>query len=157
MIELLYWTLWVSEMPDCVLDATVVAMANGNIAGRRPGNAFDRRLRVVEQVVRGTLRLRYNSKLLGEYLPLVQEFRNDVIEVFFTLLVDRGVLVKRNTLSRQGHAIAVKRCRWPSHDQHLLAAALGGMEPALFVTEMLHDTCGACIYRNLAIRVERLD
>ena len=28
-------------MPDCVLDATVVAMANGDIAGRKPGNSLE--------------------------------------------------------------------------------------------------------------------
>jgi hypothetical protein len=142
-------------MPDCVLDATVVAMANGDIAGRKPGNAFDRRLVVIEQLGSGAFRLRYNSKLREEYLRIVREYRNDVIDLFFIVLTERAYLVGRNTLSRQNHATA-RTCEWPGHDQHLLAAALGGVDPLLFVTEQQHSKCGRCILRRFAIHVEDL-
>ena len=94
-------------MPDCVLDAAVVGMANGDIAARRPGNVFDRRLVVIEEVVRGLRRLRYNTRLLGEYRPLTLIRRNDVIELFFSVLADRGVFVSRNNLSHN-----LKRRSW---------------------------------------------
>ena len=144
-------------MPDCVLDATVVAMANGEIAARRPGNVFDRRLAVVEQVVSGARRLRYNPRLWGEYERVIQQYRNDVIELFFSVLADRSVFVRRNTLSRQDYAKATQRCRWPSHDQHLLAAALGGVDPAIVVTESCLARCAPQILACFAVHIEHLE
>jgi len=144
-------------MPDCVVDAAVLYYANGALVGRRPGTILDRRLTVIEQAARGTRRVRYNSKLLGEYRRVVQEFRNDVIEIFFSVLdSDRAVFVRRNNLSRQHYDVAVNRCRWPGHDQHLLAAALGGIDPTIFVSEDRHVQCRLVIYRHFRIRIEDL-
>jgi hypothetical protein len=140
-------------MADSVLDATVVAFGNGDIAARRPGNLFDRRLTAIEQVASGLRRLRYNTRLLGEYTQLIQERRNDVIELFFTALDDeRSVLVKRNTLSRQDYARA-RKCRWPTHDQHLLAAAVEGNDPTIFVTESRHVQRAAKILTCFAVHI----
>ena len=144
-------------MPDCVLDATVVAYANGNLTGRRHGNILDRRLVIIEMVGSGDLRLRYNSKLLGEYEQLIKDRRNDVIEVFFAVLdSERAVRVRRNALSRQNHVKATTKCRWPVHDQHLIAAAIDGDEPSLFVTEKCLADCAAKIWAHFAVRVERV-
>lgn len=144
-------------MPDCVLDATVVALANGNIAARRPGNVFDRRLAAIEQVVSGARRLRYNSRLLGEYESLIQQHRNDVIYLLFEVLdSERSIRVRRNTLSRQHYATATQRCRWPSHDQHLLAAAFGGDDPVIVVTEPRLAQCAPRILACFAIHIEHL-
>ncbi len=143
-------------MPDCVVDATVVAMANGDIAGRRAGNVLDRRLAVLEEVARGARRLRYNAKLLDEYRPFIAVFRNDVIEVFFRVLADRAVLVRRSTLTRQDHTTATRTCRWPSHDQHLLAAALDGDDSTIFVTEARLAGCAAAILAHFAVHIAHL-
>jgi hypothetical protein len=143
-------------MPDCVIDATVIAMANGDIAGRRPGNTLDRRLTVIEQVGRGLRRLRYNTKLQGEYERIVRQYRNDAVELFFIVLADRSVFVTRNTLSRQDHATATQRCQWPGHDQHLIAAALEGDDPTIFVTEPLHVQCAPKILAHFRIHVADL-
>jgi len=142
-------------MPDSILDATVVAFANGNIAARAKGNAFDRRLAAIEQVAYGHRRLRYNQKLLREYQQVIKEYRNDVVDLFFTVLTDRSILVRTNTLSRQDYARA-KKCRWPSHDQHLLAAAMGGDEPTIFVTESRHAVCAAKILARFGIHITDL-
>jgi hypothetical protein len=145
-------------MPDCVVDASVLGFANGDIAGRRPGNVLDRRLAVLEQVVMGARRLRYNPKLLYEYQQLVRIHRNDVIEALFALLDDarRSVFVRRNTLSRQDHATARRVCGWPSHDQHLLAAALGGDDPAIVVTEQILAQCADAIRARFGVALEYL-
>lgn len=145
-------------MPDCVIDSTVIAFANGDIAGRRPGNLFDRRLAVLEQVAKGTRRLRYNPKLLHEYEQLIGQYRNDVIEAVFAILDDpqRSVRVARSSLSSREHGIATGTCRWPSHDQHLLAAAIGGDYPSIAVTEQRLNQCAAEILRNFQIRIEYL-
>jgi len=132
-------------------------MANGDLAGRRQGNLLDRRLGAIEQVVTGVRRLRYNPKLLSEYQRLIRDYRNDVVELLFILLdSDRAILVRRNKLSRQNYATAITRCRWPSHDQHLLAAALGGVDPVIVVTESHHSRCAQSILAHFAVHVEHL-
>jgi len=73
-------------MPDCVLDATIIHLSNGNLAGRRAGNALDRRLSVIEGAATGVRRLRYNPKLLEEYRKVAKVIRNDLIELFFAAL-----------------------------------------------------------------------
>jgi hypothetical protein len=142
-------------MSDVVLDATVVRFANGEIAGGPPGSPLNRRLAAVQEVVAGLRRLRYNRKLLGEYDKLAKNDRNDVIEALFAIL-DGGVgaiLVKRNSLSRQEHSRA-KDSGWPNHDQHLLAAAIGGDRPSIVVTEQIHAACEQSIFRHFKIRIE---
>lgn len=144
-------------MPDCVLDATVVAFANGDLAARRRGNVFDRRLLVIEEVVRGHRRLRYNTRLLGEYSRLIQEYRNDVVHLLFQVLdSERSVRVPRSSLSRQNYDTATTRCGWPSHDQHLLAAAVDGLDPSIFVTEKVLADCAAPVRRHFHIHVVQL-
>jgi hypothetical protein len=143
-------------MPDCVVDASVVGFANGDIAGRRPGNVLDRRLVVLEEVVHGARRLRYNARLLSEYQQLIKRYRNDVIEALFSVLDDaqRSVRVRRNSLSRRDHEKARRACRWPSHDQHLLAAALEGHDPSIVVTEQRLAQCATAILANFEVHIE---
>jgi hypothetical protein len=138
---------------DSVFDTTVVALSNKNIADRKKGNAFDRRLRLLEAATGGRVRIRYNSKLLTEYVDHVREHRNDVVDLFFEVLdSSRAIRVGRNTLSRQDHRRAVEQ-RWPNHDQHLLAAALGGNHPSIYVTEELLANCASGIHRVFRIRI----
>jgi hypothetical protein len=143
-------------MADCVVDATIVGMANQDIAAREPGNVFDQQLILIEEIAHGARRLRYNPKLLSEYEPLTKTHLNDVIDLFFTALTDQGILVKRNKLLRHHFLIAKNRCGWPSHDQHLLAAAIDGDEPTIFVTEEYLAGCAPQILQRFGIRVERL-
>jgi hypothetical protein len=145
-------------MPDCVVDTSVLAFANGDIAGRRPGNLLDQRLGVLEQIVGGARRLRYNPKLLDEYQKLITQYRNDVIETVFAILDDtrRSVRVTRSSLSRQDRAKAADRCHWPDHDQHLLAAAIGGDYPSIVVTEDRLNQRAAAILRHFEVRIEHL-
>lgn len=143
-------------MPDCVFDTTVVAFANGDIAARKPGNTFDRRLSAIERSARANCRIRYNRKLLAEYEAHVRDRRNDVIELFFAALTERGILVARNNLSRQDYATATSRCRWPTHDQHLLAAAVRGDNPTIFVTEQQLADCRAKVRAYFGIDIQHL-
>lgn len=143
-------------MPDCVVDASVVAFANGDIDGRRPGNIFDRRLTLLEQIVRGARRLRYNGRLVYEYEQLIKNYRNDVIEALFALLDDtrRSIRVPRSSLSRADHSKATEKCGWPDHDQHLLAAAIGGSDPLIAVTEDRLHQCAATIFKHFQVHIE---
>ena len=111
---------------------------------------------MIQEVGCGARRLRYNTKLRCEYEQVVRQYRNDAIELFFAVLADSALFVPRNNLSRQDYATARDRCRWPGHDQHLLAAALGGDDPTIFVTEECHARCAPCILARFGTRVERL-
>jgi hypothetical protein len=141
---------------DAVFDTTVVAVGNRQIADRRSGNSFDKTLRLLQAVINRVMRVRYNSKLRREYDEHVRQYRNDFIEVFFTILDSpQAVQVARNSLSRQHYDMAVRQARWPSHDQHLLASALGGERPHIYVTEQYLQDCGPKIYRIFGIRVQK--
>lgn len=142
-------------MSDCVIDAALIHLSNGDLAGRRPGNVLDRRLKVIEDVGEGKRRPRYNQKLFGEYQCLTKKLRNDVVAAFIQVLTDSGVRVKRNCLKSRDHGKATK-CGWPSHDQHLLAAALEGQNPTIFVSEWKHGTCAASVLRVFGVRVSRI-
>jgi hypothetical protein len=141
-------------MNDTVFDTTVVAFSNTHLSARRRGNSLDTRLRLLEGTIRGDFRVRYNAKLLNEYEQHVRQHRNDVIEMFFAVLdSERAVLVKKNSLSRQEFNLA-RNHRWPSHDQHLIAAALGGCQTHIYVTEAALVACASGIYRVFRIRVQ---
>lgn len=143
-------------MSDAVFDATVVAMANSDLVARKPGNALDVRARLLERCVSRQLRIRYNSRLLGEYTDHVKQRRNDLVELFFQILDSPvAISVRRNRLSAS-HFSKACRCRWPSHDQHLIAAALGGDEPCVYVTEEALANCSAAVHREFRVRVEQV-
>ncbi len=142
-------------MSNTVYDTTLVAYANGAIAGRKPGNVLDRRLRSIEKFLQGTRVAWSNTKLQAEYFQKIKEHRNDVIEAFFIRLVDHGRLAKRNTLSRQEYARA-KKLGWPSHDQHLLAAALEAGAATICVTENSLAVCAAGLRREFTTAIEHI-
>jgi len=143
-------------MHDAVIDTTVVAFANCDIAARKEGNSLDKRLEVLETAVNGGIRIRYNDKLITEYADHVRDHINDVIAMFFALLDSAAAIrAKKSTLSRQHYERAV-RVRWPTHDQHLLAAAIGGHRPVVYVTEPLLSNCAAGIHRIFKIHVYRV-
>jgi hypothetical protein len=144
-------------MPDWVLDATVVGMTNTELSERRPGNLLDRRLAVIERVAKGEARMRYNQKLMGEYQRLTARRKNDLIDILFDLLDStKAILVHKNKLTRQEFDLAKNKCGWPSHDQHLLAAAIGGVDPSIFVTERHHFRCQAKVLRHFRVHLEDL-
>lgn len=139
-----------------VYDTSVVAYANGELVGRRAGNVLDRRLRKLEEFIRGVRTAWYNTKLLREYQQKISEHRNDVIEIFLARLGDYGRRASRNTLTRQHHVVA-RRVRWPTHDQHLLAAALdAGRDATILVTETNLASCRASVRREFGIYVEQV-
>ncbi|MFA6472446.1 MAG: hypothetical protein WCU00_10435 [Candidatus Latescibacterota bacterium] len=140
---------------DTVYDTTVISLANGDLVGRKRGNALDKRLSALEQFLKGHRVAWYNNCLLNEYSAHILEYRNDITEIFFAMLVDRGRKAKKNTLTRHQHAL-LRSIRWPSHDQHLLAAALEGRSTTLFVTEVTLYNCAASVKRIFDIRVKLL-
>jgi hypothetical protein len=142
-------------MPNTVYDAAFIAFSNGALVGRRRGNLLDKRLATIEEFVNGRRVAWYNNKLLSEYEMHIKQRRNDVIDTFFIRLVDAGRKATRNTLSRTHFATATK-IRWPSHDQHLLAAAIEAGNATIYVTEELLGNCAANVRRNFGAKVIRI-
>ena len=144
-------------MSDCVLDTTVVSLSNKELLSRQIGGAFDRALSIIEDIVSGTRRIRYNPRLVNEYGKHINRHNNDAIHVLFQLLdSDRAFFVATNSLRRHEYALAIRKCRWPSHDQHLIAAAIGGVDPSIFVTEARHAVCAGKVHRYLGIEIHHI-
>jgi hypothetical protein len=143
-------------MSDCVLDTSLVRGANEDMESRKPGSLFDKTLAIIEEVANGTWRVRYNPKLLNEYQAQVRIYKNDFMSVFFQILDSaQAVRVERSTLTRQQKA-ASDKCKWPSHDQHLLAAAIDGNNCCIFVTENFLHSCGDKVLRHFRIHVHHI-
>jgi hypothetical protein len=142
-------------MRDTVYDTSFVAYSNGELAGRRANNALDRRLSKIEEFVEGKRIAWYNEKLFREYRDKVRTVRNDVIEMFLIRLADAGKQAARNRLSTANYAKA-RKAQWPSHDQHLLAAAIEGTRATIFVTEKALEGCGKAVKREFGFTVVRI-
>lgn len=141
-------------MNDAVIDTAVVSLANADLSNKPLTGKFKSRLEKIELCIKKKSRLRINDKLRTEYLDHLSNIRNDYVALFIQMLdTDSVVKARRSTLSRQDHQTATS-CRWPSHDQHLLAAAIGGNRVKLWVHESAHTQCAACIRRRFSVRVE---
>jgi hypothetical protein len=141
-------------MSDAVFDTSVVAYANV-AAGVRKHNweSLGRRSALLQSAVSRRVRVRYNPKLLIEYTQHVKRGRNDLIEAFFAILDSpSAIAVRSNNLTRQKHQLATGE-GWPSHDEHLLAAAIEGDRPTIYVTEVDLGVCAAGIHRVFRIHV----
>ena len=142
-------------MPNTVYDAAFVAYSNGDLVGRKRGNVLDKRLKAIEQFLTGERVAWYNNKLFTEYEMHVRLRRNDLIDAFFMRLVDVGRKAIRSRLSRPHFATATE-IRWPSHDQHLLAAAIEAEDATKFTTEEVLANCARGARRCFGVRVIRI-
>lgn len=143
-------------MSDAVLDTTVVAFENADLLKQGVADSVAQCIRLLEDAVERRVRIRFNQVLLNEYQEHVKRPGNDVIEAFFQLLDSASaVRVKRNALARHLHQRAFEH-RWPRHDEHLLAAAIDGEDPSIYVTDQRLARCAAGILRAFRIRVHQV-
>lgn len=115
-------------MNNTVYDTKLIATVNCPLSARRANTVLNRRIEIVEESVGQKQRTiaRYNWKLWSEYEKHIKDYRNDIIILFFSKLADIGIRVSVCTLRRQ-HWNKIRN-HWPSHDQHLIAAAIGGCQ-----------------------------
>ena len=143
-------------MGECVFDTSFIFLANGQLAGERPGNLLNKRLSAIRRVVDRRARPRYNQKLLTEYQDKIRVYRNDVIELFVAILdTEAAINVKTNRLKRADLDKAQK-CGWPLHDQHVLAAAIGGNKVVIHVTENALGACSSKVKRLFGVSVNHI-
>lgn len=141
-------------MKSSVYDTILVAKANGSIAGRHRGNLLDRRLCLLENAIERMTNTLVNSKLLHEYRIKIMDvaIRNDTIHAFLQFVFDHGIDSHRSTLSSSDYDRA-RNARWPIHDQHLIAAAIGGANASIYVTEKRHVACSNSIRKSFKITI----
>lgn len=143
-------------MPECVFDTSFIAYANEPLAAEMTGNLLNRRLSAIRSVTTSQSRIRYNQKLLKEYSEHAKVARNDVVNQLFDLLdSQQAIFVKRSTLSRTDK-VKSEACGWPSHDQHVLAAAIGGTEVVIHVTEGMLGRCSSKIRRIFGFEINHV-
>ena len=139
-------------MKSSVYDTILIAKANGNLAGRKAGNALDRRLKLFEAAVLGTSLTLVNAKLLNEYGSKILDFRNEAVRAFYVYAIDHGVNTGKSSLSRSDFERS-RKARWPAHDQHLIAAAIGREKVSIYVTEVQHSACAAAVRKQFGITI----
>ncbi len=139
-------------MTDTVYDTTVVSFSNADLEGRQKDNQLNARLTYLEDFLRGYRVALYNDKLSREYTDHLHEIRNDVVEGFIDALDRRGRRSASNKLSRPDY-VKSRGIGWPSHDQHLLAAALEGSRTHILVTEDILSGCAARVKREFGFTV----
>lgn len=143
-------------MRSTVFDTRLVASANGDIRARRPGNILDCRLILLEQAVARVTTTLVNKKLLKEYNSKIPQsgIRNDSVRSFIEFVIDHGVDSGRSTLSHSDY-VKAHEARWPTHDHHLIAAAIGHNHVTIFVTEQNHFVCTREIHRRFGITIRK--
>lgn len=140
-------------MSDAVFDATVITYSNRGLLETDKTEYASAGIALLTKFVSSTRRIRVNPKLVREYEEHNVR-RSDLIELFLTLLTsDRTVHSKKNTLPTHLF-LKSRKAGWPTHDQHLLAAADDGA--FIYVTEQRHSVCSAKIKRDMSISVVRI-
>lgn len=141
-----------------VIDTRIVVEMNIADEQDTLASRYCERVSLLARCYKGDLLIRLNSKLLREYKTKAPKTANDYVEAFFAILDnrERARMVKRNKLEKKLH-VKCNECRFPSHDQHLLAAAVLDADESgsvtIFVAEKAHTNCAPCIWRKMGTRL----
>jgi hypothetical protein len=142
-------------MAESVFDASFIGYANSSLDDPTPHRReFLRQLlNAITSVISRQSNLRCNQKLLSEYEGHLKVRRNDVIDQFITILDSEETVKLSGSTLRSPHKARANDCRWPSHDQHVLAAAIDGTNVTIHVTERVLGLCAQDIWRKFRIRI----
>jgi len=143
-------------MSDCVVDTSFIALANKTMEEPPTEDVLYQRIDAIRLIVETNQRLRVNPKLLTEYEPHIKEQRNDVVDQFVALLDDPNtVKLSSNTLRKADNAKA-NTCRWPTHDKHVLAAAIDGDNVTIHVTDNVLGNCAKAVRRIFGFKINHI-
>jgi hypothetical protein len=144
-------------MPESVYDASIIGYANvslGDPTGERRQFLEDL-IAAIHRVLSGRDRLRVNTTLRTEYEQVARGVRNDVVDQFFAILTGEGAVAAKNSL-RSFENDRAHKCNWPSHDRHLIAAAIDGVGVTIHVTENRLGRCANKVWQVFKIRIEHI-
>lgn len=133
-------------------DTIFIGKANRDLTNRKAGNQLDRHLAALEEALLRRFQLRVNKKLLSEYASKVGVASNEIVAEFLVFVIDSVTIEPSSTVPRKFRE-KVKKTRWPSHDNALLAAVLGKDSPGVFVFERRHRECAGSVLRHLKVQV----
>lgn len=143
---------------DAVIDTTVLQKANAPVSQPpRQGSQFQRRLALLRCIGDRSIRCLISAKLLAEYRKQIPEPRNDFIRAFFDLLsrADGAIPNWRKPWSGANLDTAVKKCRFPHEDIHVLRTAARPKDSAtIFSEEGRMIAADACIHRHFRVHIQ---
>ncbi len=143
-------------MKDTVYDASFVKFSLAESSESERSELTNQRWKEIEGFIVGKRKLYYNQKLGKEYNQLLKNATNDdSVQAFIFALVDTGIKGSKNGLSRQKR-VQAQAAGWPTHDDHLLSAALLGTKTEIFVTEQTLANCGTAIKRIFKFVITRI-
>jgi hypothetical protein len=138
----------------CVVDTVVLQSANASLAHEpKAGRKRRGRLRLLRTISDGMLVVLYSQRLIAEYRARVREPRNDHIRAFFELLTSERAVPNWASLTGSEHDVALKKCRFPQEDLHVLRTAYCGDETTIFTEEARMLRTDRCIHREFSVHV----
>jgi predicted nucleic acid-binding protein len=145
-------------MEECVIDTVVLQSANAPITKPpRRGSLFAKRVRLLEDVRVGNKTVLYSPRLVQEYQTKISEPRNDYVKAFLEILSDPRRSIpnwKRWTGSQQDRAHS--KCRYPSHDDHLLQTAIRPNPTMIITEEATLLSTDTCIHRYFGVHIRHV-
>ena len=141
-------------MSDAVVDASVIGMTDEDLLAQGSEDSIRRRVKLIDDCANKKLRLRCNPTLEGEYSRILKDSNKD-LHILFLGALESAFRVTKNKLDRHAYLRSLD-AGWPSHDQHLLAAAIGGTRPTIYVTEKKLFSCATKVKREFSISVSSI-
>ena len=142
-------------MEDCVLDTMVLQKANARLTTRpREKTQFALRVRLLQRIANGELRVLISPKLLSEYRRQVVEPRNDFVSAFLELVTDASRHRFNWAILSGTELDQTRKCRFPREDLHVLrTAVLEDERSTLFSEEKRILASARCILRHFRVAI----
>ncbi len=144
--------------PACVVDTRVLRGANAPLDTRKPKehSIFARRLSLLDKIKKGKLVILISAKLAGEYSTKIPAPLNDYVKEFFASF-DDPTKCEWNWCTPWGgdKKGAVRECRFPFHDVHLLRTAVRSGGSTICTEESALINTDGCIHRRLRVHVRK--
>jgi len=146
-----------------VIDTTVLWKANGLLeSAPKPTSTFGRCASLLRRVQRRELVLLISAKLRDEYQRKLTQPRNILIAELLAIVASPdGLRAVENWAPgwSGGTRDAMRKCRFPRHDEHLLRTAVKTMRDdnytkrSIFTQEAKLIATDACIHRNFSVHI----
>lgn len=139
---------------ECVIDTNILQKANARllkspVATRK----FYKRIALLERIMNDELHPLMSQKLLAEYETQVREPRNDFVKAFLEIITMPDRVSYNWHRPWRGDAEKARKCRFPSHDDHVLRTAIRPHASTIYTEERPMLATDACIYRAFRVHI----
>jgi hypothetical protein len=139
---------------EIVIDTMVLQKANAAITAQ-PGkrSRFARRLRLLQDVRKGSTTVLFSKRLLTEYRRQLKSPRNDFVRLFFEILDDPGRAIYNWAKWSGQERDKASRCRFPPEDYHVLRTAIRPNATTIMTEEERMLRTDEALYRAFRVHV----